>query len=127
MRENVAQMVLLVRAFEEADRDGVVLSQEQRLAASRRAVMVTTRQDGGETVAPIAGIGHEETIIRRARLLFNALSRRVPHLQRVLASHAAGGKGGLTASEPYRRSLSHVGSGTALLSFFLNIHCSLVG
>ena len=53
MRERVAQTVLLVRAFEEVDRDGVVLSQEQRLVASRRAVMVTTHQDGSDIVSPV--------------------------------------------------------------------------
>ena len=84
MREPIAQIITLVRSFEEADRDGVVLSHEQRAAATRRAVIVTTREGGHGKFSREGGIRNDETVARRARLLFNALSRRVPSLRRVL-------------------------------------------
>ena len=42
MRERQAQFVLLARSFEEVDRGGRVLSLDERDAATRHALMVTT-------------------------------------------------------------------------------------
>jgi len=84
MREAQAQMILLVRAFEEVDREGRILSLEQRVAATRRAVMVTTREDAEGVFARSGATRNEETVTRRARLLFNALGRRLPSLYRVM-------------------------------------------
>jgi hypothetical protein len=84
MNERATQMILLARAFEEADRDGVVLPLEQRIAATRRAVIVTTREGGEGEFSRDVLVPSEETLLRRARLVYNALARRIPAIERVL-------------------------------------------
>ncbi len=84
MNERAAQMILLVRAFEEADREGLVLPLEQRTAATRRAIIVTTREEGEGEFSRDVLVPSEETLLRRARLLYNGLNRRIPAIERVL-------------------------------------------
>lgn len=43
------------------------------------------------------------------------------YLERVLDNIAKGGESGLSAAPAYRRSVAHVGSGTSLMSFYVNI------
>jgi hypothetical protein len=83
MRERGAEIVLLVRAFEEVDREGCVLSPEQRATATRRALMVTNLG----SARPFRGRRIDlraETVERRARLLYNSLCRKIPSVPRVL-------------------------------------------
>jgi len=84
MNERAAQMILLARAFEEADRDGTVLPLEQRMAATRRAIIVTTRDGGDGEFSRDVIVPSEETMLRRARLIHEALRRRIPSIDRVL-------------------------------------------
>jgi hypothetical protein len=84
MRERAAQIVLLVRAFEESDREGRILSPYTRMVATRRALAVTGLSDFSGELAEAAHIRSGETVMRRARLLFNGLVRKLPFLPRVL-------------------------------------------
>jgi hypothetical protein len=84
MLERGAQIVLLVRAFEEADQEGRILSPYTRMAATRRALAVTGLSDYSGEFAEATHIRSGETVIRRARVLFNALVRKLPFLPRVL-------------------------------------------
>jgi hypothetical protein len=85
MQERTAQIVLLTRAFEEVDRGGHVLPIEERQAATRHARMVTTlRGATGAFPDHVGEVPLDETLTRRARLIFNALYRQIPSLYRVL-------------------------------------------
>jgi len=85
MHERTAQIVLLTRAFEEVDRGGHVLPIEERQAATRHARMVTTLRGGmGGFPHHVGEVPVDETLMRRARLIFNALHREIPSLYRVL-------------------------------------------
>ena len=84
MRERGAQIVLLVRAFEEADPEGRILSPYTRMAATRRALAVTGLSDFDGELAEAAHIRSGETVMRRARVLFDALVRKLPFLPRIL-------------------------------------------
>jgi hypothetical protein len=74
MRESVAQAVLLVRAFEEADPEGKVLPLDDRRAATEAAR------------AEAAGRGDAAVVEARARRLFATLDERVPGLPRLLGN-----------------------------------------
>ena len=84
MYETQAQVVLLVRAFEEADRTGAVLSEHARATASRRALRVTGLTDWSATDHGLGAERYIETVMRRARLLFDALLRKIPMLRGML-------------------------------------------
>jgi hypothetical protein len=84
VREPRAQVVLLVRAFEEVDGDGIVLPGHLRAAATRRALMVTGLSDWKGELGDARNFRNGETVARRARLLFEALRRKVPVLGGVL-------------------------------------------
>lgn len=91
MRERRAQLILFVRAFEEADRDGVLLKHHVRAGAARRALMVTGLADWpGER--PEEQVRNVEAVVRRARLLFDALLRKLPPLDSIVrfAQHGSG-------------------------------------
>jgi len=83
MREREAKIVLLVRAFEEVDREGRILSPEQRLAATRRAVTATMGAKPDAAPLEWTDPRQAETVVRRARLLFDGLADRLPSLRRV--------------------------------------------
>jgi hypothetical protein len=78
VREPQAQVVLLVRAFEESDRAGEILSPYLRAAATRRALCVTGLAGSPRELTDAIGMRYSETVVRRARLLFDTLKRRVP-------------------------------------------------
>jgi hypothetical protein len=84
MRERRAQVVLAVRAFEEADPDGLVLPKHMRTAATRRALMVTGLSDWQGELTRARNYSNGETVLRRARLLFGDLRRKVPVLRGAL-------------------------------------------
>jgi hypothetical protein len=84
LRERGAQVVLLVRAFEETDREGRILSPYTRAAATRRSLTVTGLSDYDGELSEATHIRSGETVVRRARVLFGALKRKVPFLPRVL-------------------------------------------
>ena len=84
MSERRAQMILLVRAFEEADREGALLTHQARAAATRRALSVAGLIDLNGDLAEAENIRNGETVTRRARLLFDSLHRRIPALHRIL-------------------------------------------
>ena len=90
MRERRAQIVLLVRAFEETDRDGAVLPLHAREAATRRAMMVTGLSDREGSLLDAPNFRNGETVMRRARLLYHHLVRKVPVVQRALQVAALG-------------------------------------
>jgi len=82
--ERRALIILLVRAFEESDPEGLVLPLRERNKATRRALMVTGLSgESGET-ATAWRIRSGEAVMRRARILFDALGRAHPALQRLL-------------------------------------------
>jgi hypothetical protein len=84
IRERRAHIILLVRAVEESDPEGLVLPLRERTKASRRALMVTGLSgESGESVAAWK-IRAGEAVLRRARLLFDGLVRQHPGLPRVL-------------------------------------------
>jgi len=84
IRERRAHIILLVRAFEESDPEGLVLPLRERTKASRRALMVTGLSgESGESAAAWK-IRAGEAVLRRARLLFDGLVRQHPGLPRVL-------------------------------------------
>lgn len=83
MREHRAQIVLTVRAFEEADRQGLILPWSVRSAATQRAAAVTGMSDMDERQVRVRAVGAGETVFRRARLLFEVLVRRFPVLRRI--------------------------------------------
>jgi len=82
--ETQAQVVLLVRAFEETDRDGHVLSEHVRATASRRALRVTGLSDWSGERGSDTTERYTETVIRRTRLLFEVLLRKIPALRGML-------------------------------------------
>ena len=84
IRERRAHIILLVRAFEESDPEGLVLPLRERTKASRRALMVTglSGESGESTAAWKIRAG--EAVLRRARLLFDGLVRQHSGLPRVL-------------------------------------------
>jgi len=84
MRERSSQIVLLIRAFEEADRDGVIVPMQARAAATRRALRVTGLADWSGDLKDARNVKNGETVTRRARLLFDSLSRKIPALRDVL-------------------------------------------
>ncbi|MCP3979185.1 MAG: DUF2868 domain-containing protein [bacterium] len=84
MRERDAQIVLLVRAFEEADPSGRVLPDNARAAATSRALMVTGLRDHRGNLSEARNIKNGETVMRRARLLFDVLGRSRPALHGIL-------------------------------------------
>ena len=84
MRERRAQIVLLVRAFEEVDREGRVLPAHARALATRRALRDTdlTNWPGELTEAPDFRNG--EVVACRAKLLYDDLRRSLPSVRGVL-------------------------------------------
>ncbi len=84
--ERRAQIVLLVRAFEEVDRSGRILPTEARSAATRRAMMVTGLAAPTAEFSQSAHIRSGETVMRRARLLFDSLTRKLNGLPLVLGT-----------------------------------------
>lgn len=83
MRERRAQVILLVRAFEEVDPDGVVLPHRERTKATRRALLVTGLSgDRGLTQGAWRRYGGE-AVMRRARTLFDTLRRAHPAMPRI--------------------------------------------
>ena len=112
MNERAAQMILLARAFEEADRDGVVLPLEQRMAATRRAIIVTTRDGGDGEFSRDVIVPSEETMLRRARLIHDALRRRIPSIGRVLE---------------LSRLRSLMGPSVILIAFFVGLSVNALG
>ncbi len=84
VRERRAQIILLVRAFEEVDPQGLVLPSRERVKATRRAVLVTGLS-GERGQSPGAWRHHaEEAVLRRARVLFDWLRRVHPAMPRIL-------------------------------------------
>ena len=82
--ERRALIILLVRAFEESDPEGLVLPLRERNKATRRALMVTGLSgESGETAAAWR-IRSGEAVMRRARILFDVLGRAHPGLRRIL-------------------------------------------
>ncbi len=81
MIEAQAQVVLAVRAFEESDRDGRLLSPYARSAATRRALRVTGLARWPQDLADAESPRYGETVFRRARVLFDTLERRMPGLR----------------------------------------------
>jgi hypothetical protein len=84
MRERSAQIVQLVRAFEESDAEGVLVSIEARAAATRRALRVTGLGDYRGDLLDATHVRDGEVIARRARLLYDTLDRRLPTLRGLL-------------------------------------------
>jgi hypothetical protein len=85
MSERRAQVVLLVRAFEESDRDGRIISTYARATATRRALAVTGLTEYRGELSEARNIRNGETVMRRARILFDGLDRKLPILGRVLS------------------------------------------
>jgi hypothetical protein len=88
--ERRAQTVLLVRAFEEADPDGIVLPAHVREAATRRAMVVTGVGEWEGDLRDAPNIRNGETVMRRARLLYTHLLQRVPVVRRARKVAALG-------------------------------------
>lgn len=85
MRERPAQIVLLVRAFEEADRGGTLIPVHERIGATRKALMVTGQADATEVDAELHPIRTGEAVQRRATSLYNVwIRRRIPEIRGVL-------------------------------------------
>ncbi|MDH3784451.1 MAG: hypothetical protein OEV00_03880, partial [Acidobacteriota bacterium] len=82
--EKQAQSVLLVRAFEESDRKGQLLTENLRSGATRRALMVTGFSRSGPKTQMADSVRNSETISRRARIIYEALRRRVPILVSIM-------------------------------------------
>ena len=81
MREIDVQTVLLVRAFEEQDREGRLLGSAERAAATRRAVGESA--DEGQRVLRRAGLLFERLVRERPALLrWLKLARRLPARRR---------------------------------------------
>ncbi len=80
MLERNAQIVLLVRAFEEVDREGRVLTHVRLATATHRARMVTVMEDAASRFARPG----EETLVRRARHVFRGLRKTVPRVYQVM-------------------------------------------
>ncbi len=84
MLETQAQIVVLLRAFEEADRDGRVLTPYARVTATRRALRVTGLANCPDELQEAESLRYSETVIRRARVLFDSLDRKIPGLRGML-------------------------------------------
>jgi len=94
MRERKAQIVLLVRAFEEVDPDGIVLAHRERTKATRRALLVTGLSgDRGLTHGAWRHYGGE-AVTRRARSLFDTLRRAHPAMPRIFRVAQLGSSSG---------------------------------
>ncbi len=94
MRERRAQVILLVRAFEEVDPDGVVLPHRERTKATRRALLVTGLSgDRGLTQGAWRRYGGE-AVMRRARALFDTLRRAHPAMPRIFRVAQLGSSSG---------------------------------
>ena len=75
--ERRALIILLVRAFEESDPEGLVLRLRERNKATRRAMMVTGLSGEHAGTAALWRIRTGEAVMRRARMLFDGLLREV--------------------------------------------------
>jgi hypothetical protein len=75
--ERRALIILLVRAFEESDPEGLVLRLRERNKATRRAMMVTGLSGQHAGTAALWRIRTGEAVMRRARMLFDGLLREV--------------------------------------------------
>ena len=75
--ERRALIILLVRAFEESDPEGLVLRLRERNKATRRAMMVTGLSGEHGGTAALWRIRTGEAVMRRARILFDGLLREV--------------------------------------------------
>lgn len=84
MLEEQAQSVLLVRAFEEADPDGIVVPRRTREEATRRALRVVGLGDFEGELLDTAHVRSGEVLHRRARHLLEGLQHRVPALKGAL-------------------------------------------
>jgi hypothetical protein len=84
MRERRSQIVLLVRAFEEVDRDYRVLPEHARTVATRRALRVTGLTNWPGELTEAHNFRNGEVVARRARLLYDGLRRSVPPVRGVL-------------------------------------------
>jgi len=84
MRERRSQIVLLVRAFEEVDRDNRVLPEYARTGATRRALRVTGLTNWPGELAEAHNFRNGEVVARRARLLYDGLRRSIPPVRGVL-------------------------------------------
>jgi hypothetical protein len=84
MLEAQAQLVLVVRAFEEADREGRILNPYARATATRRALRVTGLADSPAELRNADSQRYSETVIRRARVLFESLDRKIPGLRNMV-------------------------------------------
>jgi len=94
VRERRAQVILLVRAFEEVDPDGLVLPHLERTRATRRAAIVTGLS-GERGQPPGAWRRHaDEAVMRRSRVLFDRLRRVHPAMPRILRVAQLGSSAG---------------------------------
>lgn len=94
MQERRAQVILVVRAFEEVDTDGIVLAQHERVKATRRALLVTGLSgDRGMTQGAWHRYGGE-AVMRRARMLFDLLRRAHPAMPRIFRVTQLGSSSG---------------------------------
>jgi len=84
MRERRSQIVLLIRAFEETDSDGVILPVRARAVATRRALRVTGLTDWSGDLQGAHNVRNGETVMRRSRLLFDSLAHKLPPLRGLL-------------------------------------------
>jgi hypothetical protein len=84
MRERRSEIVLLIRAFEESDSDGVILPVRARAVATRRALRVTGLTDWGGDLQAAHNLRNGETVMRRSRLLFDSLAHKLPALRGLL-------------------------------------------
>jgi len=94
VQERKAQIVMLVRAFEEVDPDGIVLAHRERAKATRRALLVTGLSgDRGLTHGAWRRYGGE-AVARRARSLFDMLRRAHPAMPRIFRVAQLGSSAG---------------------------------
>jgi hypothetical protein len=94
MRESDLRLVLLVKAVEEADREGTLVPRADRLAATREAA----RDAGGGPVAALGGEAGavlparaQRLLVRRAQNLYSRLVSRFPIIATVLRLAAGPG------------------------------------
>ncbi len=81
MNEQAAQSILIVRAIELSDPAGEILSQEERIQASRKAKpsdMEIAKAGSDDVRTEPTTAAEKEYLIRRAELLCGALSKRYP-------------------------------------------------
>lgn len=82
--ERRAQVILLVRAVEEADPGGRLLPLFERTKATRRALVVTGLSEDRDDSAAAWKIRSGEAVLRRARQLLDYLLRIQPGLRRMI-------------------------------------------